>query len=385
MGGDETAPCICQICNRQKASMKKKDMIPANGAELPMRNSTAEFLVFAKENGANTIPVRFQNKMLWLTLQLIADLFDVDKSVVSRHLSNIFAQGELSPEGTVAKFATVRREGNRTVERQLEYYSLEAIIAVGYRVNSSRATQFRRWATGVLRDFALRGYVMDRKRMENGAVLGEDYFERLLEEIREIRLSERRFYQKITDIYATAMDYDRQAETTRLFFAKVQNKLHYAVHRHTAAELIHERADAGKEHMGLSTWEKAPNGRILQSDVIVAKNYLTQDEAEDLARIVNAYLELAESRAKRRIPMTMEDWAIHLDKILAVDDRELPTRASEISAEIAQAKALGEYEKFRVRQELEYKSDFDRQLDLLEEQARKTNGEGAAENETADG
>ena len=359
--------------------MKQKDKIPSNGDELPMRDSTAEFLVFAKENGANTISVRFQDRMLWLTLQLIADLFDVDKSVVSRHLSNIFAQGELSQEGTVAKFATVRREGNRTVERQLEYYNLEAIIAVGYRVNSNRATQFRRWATGVLRDFAMRGYVLDRKRMENGAFLGEDYFERLLEEIREIRLSERRFYQKITDIYATAMDYDRNAETTRLFFTKVQNKLHYAVHRHTAAELIYTRADAGKEHMGLTTWEQAPNGRILKSDVVVAKNYLTQDEVEDLARIVNAYLELAESRAKRRIPMTMEDWAIHLDKILMVDDRELLARASEISAEIAQTRALGEYEKFRVRQELEYKSDFDRQLDLLEEQARKAKPESTGE------
>jgi len=354
--------------------MKRKDKTPANGDELPIRNSTAEFLIFAKDSGANTISVRFQDKMLWLTLQLIADLFDVDKSVVSRHLSNIFSQGELAPEGTVAKFATVRQEGSRQVERQLEYYNLEAIIAVGYRVNSVRATQFRRWATGVLRDFALRGYVLDRKRMENGTFLGEDYFERLLEEIREIRLSERRFYQKITDIYATAMDYDCNAETTRLFFAKVQNKLHYAVHRHTAAELIYERADSGKEHMGLTTWEQAPNGRILKSDVVVAKNYLTQNEVEELGRIVNAYLELAESRAKRRIPMTMEDWATYLDKILTIDDRELLTRASEISAEIAQAKAIGEYEKFRVRQELEYKNDFDRQLDLLEEQARQANG-----------
>lgn len=350
--------------------MKKDEHNPVNGDELPIRNSTAEFLVFAKDNQADVISVRFQDKMLWLTLQLMADLFDIDKSVVSRHLANIYSDGELTRAATVAKFATVRLEGSRQVERQLEYYSLEAIIAVGYRVNSSRATQFRRWATGVLRDFALRGYVIDRKRMENGAFLGEDYFERLLEEIREIRLSERRFYQKITDIYATAMDYDRNAETTRLFFAKVQNKLHYAVHRHTAAELIYERADAGKDHMGLSTWEKAPDGRILKSDVIIAKNYLTQDEVQELGRIVNAYLELAESRARRHIPMTMVDWATYLDKILTLDNRELLSRASEISAEIAQAHAINEYEKFRVRQELEYKSDFDRQLDWLEEQAR---------------
>lgn len=350
-----------------------KNRKPENGDELPIRNSTAEFLVFAKDNAADTIAVRFQDRMLWLTLQLIADLFDVSKSTVSEHLTHIYAAAELDASATVRKFRTVRQEGRRQVERQLEYYNLEAIIAVGYRVNSSRATQFRRWATGVLRDFALCGYVLDRKRMENGAFLGEDYFERLLEEIREIRLSERRFYQKITDIYATAMDYDRNAETTRLFFAKVQNKLHYAVHRHTAAELIYERADSGKDHMGLTTWEKAPNGRILKSDVVIAKNYLTQDEVEELGRIVNAYLELAESRAKRHVPMTMEDWAMYLDKILSVDDRELLTRASEISAEIAQAHAFNEYEKFRVRQELEYKNDFDRQLDWLEEQAKKDN------------
>ena len=350
-----------------------KNRKPENGDELPIRNSTAEFLVFAKDNAADTIAVRFQDRMLWLTLQLIADLFDVSKSTVSEHLTHIYAAAELDASATVRKFRTVRQEGRRQVERQLEYYNLEAIIAVGYRVNSSRATQFRRWATGVLRDFALRGYVLDRKRMENGAFLGEDYFERLLEEIREIRLSERRFYQKITDIYATAMDYDRNAETTRLFFAKVQNKLHYAVHRHTAAELIYERAASGKDHMGLTTWEKAPNGRILKSDVVIAKNYLTQDEVEELGRIVNAYLELAESRAKRHVPMTMEDWAMYLDKILSVDDRELLTRASEISAEIAQAHAFNEYEKFRVRQELEYKNDFDRQLDWLEEQAKKDN------------
>lgn len=350
-----------------------KNRKPENGDELPIRNSTAEFLVFAKDNAADTIAVRFQDRMLWLTLQLIADLFDVSKSTVSEHLTHIYAAAELDASATVRKFRTVRQEGRRQVERQLEYYNLEAIIAVGYRVNSLRATQFRRWATGVLRDFALRGYVLDRKRMENGAFLGEDYFERLLEEIREIRLSERRFYQKITDIYATAMDYDRNAETTRLFFAKVQNKLHYAVHRHTAAELIYERADSGKDHMGLTTWEKAPNGRILKSDVVIAKNYLTQDEVEELGRIVNAYLELAESRAKRHVPMTMEDWAMYLDKVLSVDDRELLTRASEISAEITQAHAFNEYEKFRVRQELEYKNDFDRQLDWLEEQAKKGN------------
>jgi hypothetical protein len=249
----------------------------------------------------------------------------------------------------------------------VKHYNLDAIIAVGYRVNSKRATAFRQWATGVLRDFALRGYVLDRKRMENGAFLDEDYFERLLEEIREIRLSERRFYQKITDIYATAMDYDKDSPTTREFFAKVQNKMHYAVHGRTAAELIVERADAGKEHMGLTTWEKAPDGRIVKSDVSIAKNYLTKAELEELGRIVNAYLELAESRAKRRIPMTMEDWAARLDIFLQADEREVLQDAGRITAEIAKAYAEGEFEKYRVIHDRLFESDFDRQIRMLEQ------------------
>ena len=231
---------------------------PQNGENLPMRNSTAEFLIFAKEAGADTIAVRFQDEMLWLTLNGLAELFDVDKSVVSRHLSNIYTERELVKTATVAKYATVQTEGARQVTRNLEYYNLEAIIAVGYRVNSRRATDFRRWATRVLRDFAIRGYVLDKERLENGKFLGEDYFDRLIEEIQAIRLSERRFYQKITDIYATSMDYDKDAEETRIFFAKVQNKLHYAVHGQTAAELIWARADAGRDNMGLTTWAKAP-------------------------------------------------------------------------------------------------------------------------------
>jgi hypothetical protein len=245
------------------------------------------------------------------------------------------------------------------VQRSIQHYSLDAIIAVGYRVNSKRATAFRQWATGVLRDYTLRGYVMDRKRMENGAFLGEDYFERLLEEIREIRLSERRFYQKIADIYATAMDYDRDAEITQAFFAKVQNKMHYAVHGHTAAELIVNRADHKKERMGLTNWAKAPGGKILKSDVVVAKNYLTEAELEDLGRIVNAYLELAESRAKRRVPMTMEDWAKRLDIFLSADEREVLEDAGRISTEIAREHAEGEFEKYRVTQDKLFQSDFD--------------------------
>ena len=345
-----------------------------NGDELPVRNSTAEFLIFAKDAGADTISVRFQDEMLWLTLQGIADLFGVDKSVASRHLTNIYREKELFAESTVAKYATVRQEGSRQVERQLEYYNLEAIIAVGYRVNSQRATDFRRWATRVLRDFAVRGYVLDRERLENGKFLGEDYFDRLIEEIQAIRMSERRFYQKITDIYATAMDYDRNAEETRVFFAKVQNKLHYAVHGQTAAELIWARADAGKDNMGLTTWAKAPGGRILKSDVVIAKNYLTETELNSLSLIVNAYLDLATRQAEKHIPMTMAAWAKQLDLVIMASGDDLLNRASEISAEIAEAKALDEYEKFRVRQELEYKSDFDLQLDWIEEQAKRSKG-----------
>ncbi|MBO7092213.1 MAG: virulence RhuM family protein [Victivallales bacterium] len=327
--------------------------------KLQIRNSTAEFLIFATQNESDTIEVRFEENTLWLTQLAMAELFQTTKQNISQHIQTICETGELTYEATVKNFLTVRKEGAREVKRTIEYYSLDMIIAVGYRVNSRRATQFRQWATNVLRDFAIRGYVLDRKRMENGSFLGEDYFEHLLAEIREIRLSERRFYQKVTDIYATSMDYDPKSPTTREFFAKVQNKLHYAVHGHTAAELIVKRADAEKEHMGLTTWENAPNGKILKPDVSVAKNYLYETEMEELGRIVNAYLDLAESRARRHIPMTMEDWARHLDRILMADDRELLQDAGKISAEVAKSFAEREFEKFRVRQDRLYRSEFD--------------------------
>ena len=327
--------------------------------DLQIRNSTAEFLIFATQNESDTIEVRFEENTLWLTQLTMAELFQSTKQNISQHIQTICETGELTYEATVKNFLTVRKEGAREVRRTMEYYSLDMIIAVGYRVNSRRATQFRQWATKVLRDFALRGYVLDRKRMENGRFLGEDYFEHLLAEIREIRLSERRFYQKITDIYATSMDYDPKSQTTREFFAKVQNKLHYAVHGHTAAELIMERADAEKEHMGLTTWENAPNGKILKPDVSVAKNFLNETEMQDLGRIVNAYLDLAENRARRHVPMTMEDWARHLDRILMADERELLQDAGKISAEVAKAFAEGEFEKFRVKQDRIYQSEFD--------------------------
>ena len=336
--------------------------------KLRIRNSTAEFLTFASQNEGNSIEVRFEENMLWLTQQLIAELFGTTKQNVSLHIQNIIADGELAADATVKDFLTVRQEGDRQVSRTLEYYNLDMIIAVGYRVNSKRATEFRQWATAILRDYAIRGYVIDRKRMENGTFLKEDYFEHLLAEIREIRLSERRFYQKITDIYATSLDYNPDAPTTVEFFAKVQNKLHYAVHGHTAAELIVERADAQKEHMGLTSWENAPDGKIVKTDVSIAKNYLTERELEDLGRIVNAYLDLAERRAKRRIPMTMADWARHLDRILIADDMEILRDAGKISAEIAREYAENEFEKYRVIQDRLFKSDFDRQMELFEGQ-----------------
>ena len=340
----------------------------AMNKKLRIRNSTAEFLTFASQNAGNSIEVRFEENTLWLTQQLIAELFGTTKQNVSLHIQNIIADGELAADATVKDFLTVRQEGDRQVSRALEYYNLDMIIAVGYRVNSKRATEFRQWATAILRDYAIRGYVIDRKRMENGTFLNEDYFEHLLAEIREIRLSERRFYQKITDIYATSLDYNPDAPTTVEFFAKVQNKLHYAVHGHTAAELIVERADAQKEHMGLTSWENAPDGKIVKTDVSIAKNYLTERELEDLGRIVNAYLDLAERRAKRRIPMTMADWARHLDRILIADDMEILRDAGKISAEIAREYAENEFEKYRVIQDRLFKSDFDRQMELFEGQ-----------------
>lgn len=331
-----------------------------------IRNSTAEFLTFAYQTGGDGVKVRVQDGTIWLSQKNMSELFTTSSDNIGLHLKNIFSEGELSVAAVAEEFSVTAADGkNYTVK----HYNLDAVIAVGYRVNSNRATAFRQWATGVLRDYTLRGYVMDQKRMENGAFLGEDYFERLLEEIREIRLSERRFYQKITDIYATAMDYDRNALITQTFFAKVQNKMHYAVHGQTAAELIVSRADHTKDYMGLTTWDKAPAGKIIKSDVIVAKNYLTEAELSDLGSIVSAYLDLAESRAKRRVPMTMEDWAKRLDIFLSADERNVLQDAGRISAEIAREHAEGEFEKYRLIQDRIFQSDFDKfaALEKLEE------------------
>ena len=292
----------------------------------------------------------------------MATLFDCSTDNVGLHLKNIFASGELVKDSVTEKISATASDGKNYLT---QFYNLDAIISVGYRVNSIRATQFRQWATSVLRQYAIRGYVIDRKRMENGTFLGEDYFEHLLAEIREIRLSERRFYQKLTDIYATSMDYNKDAPTTRLFFQRIQNKMHYAVHQHTAAELIVKRANADKEHMGLTTWENAPHGKIVKTDVSIAKNYLKEVELEDMGHIVSAVLDFAESRAKRRIPMTMEDWAKRIDAYLNSDERPLLDNAGKVSAEQAKAYAETEFEKYRVIQDRLFRSDFDHFSDRL--------------------
>lgn len=330
-----------------------------------IRNSTAEFLIFQLEGKEQGIEVYYKNKTVWCTQKAMGVLFDVNIPAISKHLKNIYEQGELTEERTVSKMEIVRTEGDRKVKRETVFYNLDAIISVGYRVNSIRATQFRQWATSVLRDYAIRGYVLDRKRMENGSFLDEDYFEHLLAEIREIRLSERRFYQKLTDIYATAIDYNRDAPTTRGFFKMMQNKMHYAVHGRTAAELIVERADAEQEHMGLTTWENAPDGKIVKTDVSIAKNYLKEAELSDMGQLVNGVLELAERMAKRHIPMTMEDWAKQIDTILAAGGNEVLQSAGSVTAEEAKEYAETEFEKYRIIQDRLFQSDFDKFLSTL--------------------
>ncbi len=335
-----------------------------NKRNLQIRNSTAEFLVFTSQSGENTIEVRVQDETVWLTQKAISELFCVDRTVITKHLKNIFESNELQESSVCANFAHTAAD-EKTY--QTKFYNLDAIISIGYRVNSQRATQFRQWATSVLRDYSIRGYIIDRKRMENGTFLGKDYFERLLSEIREIRLSERRFYQKITDIYATAMDYNKDAVTTKEFFSKVQNKLHYAIHGHTAAELIMSRADADKQNMGLTSWEKSPDGKILKMDVSIAKNYLNESELESLGRIINAYLDLAEDRAKRHIPMTMEDWAIRLDRFLEADDRDILQNSGKVTTFMAKDFAESEFEKYRIVQDRLFESDFDKDIKRIKD------------------
>ena len=343
-------------------------MSSKESTKLTIRNSTAEFLVFTRLAGEDGIEVRYQDEMIWLTQKLMAKLFGVERSVITKHLTNVFEDAELEQNAVCAIFAHTATDGKNY---NTQFYNLDAIISVGYRVNSKRATQFRQWATKVLREFAVKGYVMDKKRLENGTFLGEDYFERLLEEVREIRLSERRLYQKVTDIYATSVDYNKDAPAARDFFARVQNKLHFAIHGRTAPELIKERADSSKMNMGLASWEGAPEGKILKTDVTVAKNYLSKEELDSLGRVVSAYLDLAEDRAGRRIPMTMEDWAKRLDEFLKLFDREVLQDAGKVNAEVAKAHAESEFEKYRVIQDGRFESDFDRSVKKLEKEVAR--------------
>ena len=333
--------------------------------KIHIRNSTAEFLIFSSQAGEKGIEVRVEDETVWLTQKLMAVLFEVSIPTISEHLANLYDQGEIVATATLRKFRIVQTEGSREVGRNVDFYNLDAIIAVGFRVHSLRATQFRQWATGILRDFAIRGYVLDKERLKNGAIFNEAYFDNLLAEIREIRASERRFYQKITDIYATAMDYSPEAEATQIFFASVQNKLHFAIHGHAAAELIMNRADGTKEKMGLTTWRNAPKGKILKPDVVVAKNYLTEKELKALDRFVTMYLDYAEDQAERRIPMTMADWEQKLNAFLQFNQRELLDHPGRVTTEIAKSFAESEFEKYRVVQDRLFESDFDRMIKQL--------------------
>ncbi len=337
--------------------------------DVAIRSSAGEYLSYIAStgNGSETMEVLYYDESIWMTQKMIATLYDVTKQNINQHIQKIYEDNELDKTSTIKNFLTVQKEGNRSIERELLHYNLQVIIAVGFKVNSPRAVQFRKWVNEIANTFTIKGWVMDAPRLKEGTYLSDKYFEEQLEKIREIRASERKFYQKITDIYSTAIDYDKTAGITREFFAKVQNKMHYAVHGHTAAELIFERADSKQPHMGLTTWKDSPDGKIIPSDVVIAKNYLSQEEMESLSRIVSAYLDLAEDRAKRKIPMTMEDWAKRLDIFLMADDREILKGAGKISAKIAEDHAKSEFEKYRIIQDKEFLSDYDKYLLELSE------------------
>ena len=328
-----------------------------------VRSSAAEYLTFVASTGEDkdSIEMRYEDENIWLTQKMMATLYDVGLPTINEHIKKIYADHEQDEAATIRKFRIVQNEGGRQVTRSVNHYNLQMIIAVGFKVNNQRAVRFRVWANQIVEQYTIKGWAMDEERLKNGGtVLTKKYFEEQLERIREIRISERNFYQKLTDIYATSLDYDRNALTTKEFFAKVQNKMHYAVHGHTAAELIIDRANAEKEHMGLTTWENAPNGKIVKPDVSIAKNYLKESELEDMGRIVNSFLDLAEDMAKRHIPMTMEDWAKRIDKFLDLTDRPVLTDAGHVSAEQAKEYAETEFEKYRVIQDKLFQSDFDR-------------------------
>jgi len=336
--------------------------------EVSIRSSAAEYLTYVASTGDSpeSFEMRYEDENIWLTQKLMATLYGVDKRTISYHVNKIYSDTELDVGATVRKYWTVQTEGERQVEREQDHYNLQMIIAVGFKVNNEKAVQFRKWANHIVTEYTIKGWVMDDERLKNGgSVLTEKYFEQLLERVREIRLSERKFYQKVTDIYATALDYDKDAKRTSDFFKKVQNKMHYAIHGNTAAEVIYNRADAEKTHMGLTTWEAAPDGKIMKSDVSIAKNYLTQDETASLNRIVSAYLDVAEDMAMRRIPMTMHDWSGRLDIFLRATDRAVLDDAGSITAEIAQGHAKAEFEKYRIVQDRLFMSDYDKFIERL--------------------
>lgn len=338
----------------------------AKKSEELVRSSAAEYLTYVASVGGQTesMEMRYEDENVWLTQKMMAELYGVDVRTVNEHILKVFRDAELPEYPTIRKFRIVQTEGSREVSREVKHYNLQMIIAVGFKVNNERAVQFRKWAGQIVKDYTIQGWVMDKERLKKGHMFTDEYFERQLQNIREIRLSERMFYQKVTDLYATAFDYDKDAATTREFFQTVQNKMHYAVHRHTAAELIVERADAAKEHMGLTSWEAAPDGKVLKADVSVAKNYLSEEELSYLERIVSLYLDYAELQAERHIPMSMEDWAARLDGFLEFNGNELLTGPGKVSAEEAKLHAETQYERYRVIQDRLFESDFDRFLQL---------------------
>lgn len=347
-------------------------------ADISIRSSAAEYLTFIAATGDSqeSIEMRYENENIWLTQKMMAQLYDVDVRTINFHIQKVYEDGELEEGATIRNFRIVQTEGSRQVSREVKHYNLQMIIAVGFKVNNDRAIQFRRWANSIVKDYTIQGWVMDVERLKNGgSVLTKEYFEKQLEKIREIRISERRFYQKITDIYATALDYDPTAPATKRFFAAVQNKMHFSVHGQTAAEVIYHRADAEKEHMGLTSWDGSPLGKIHKYDVTVAKNYLTEYELAQLERIVTAYLDIAELQAIRHIPMTMQDWEERLNGFLRLMDHEILMDAGKVSAELAKAHAESEFEKYRIVQDRLYESDFDRFM-ALENKAKRFQAEG---------
>ena len=355
--------------NNDFGTLKEASYLKKKKDEITIRSSAAEYLTYVASVGdqQDSVEMRYEDENIWLTQKMMATLYDVGLPTINEHIKKIYADSELEEAATIRNFRIVQTEGSRQVTRDTKHYNLQMIIAVGFKVNNERAVQFRKWANGIVKDYTIKGWVMDDERLKRGTYLTEKYFDEQLERIREIRASERKFYQKITDLYATAIDYDKNSVVTKEFYATVQNKMHYAVHRHTAAELIVERADANKEHMGLTTWENAPDGKILKADVTVAKNYLSKEEMNYLERIVSLYLDYAELQAERKIPMSMEDWAKRLDGFLEFNGNELLTGPGKISAEQAKLHAETEYEKYRVIQDRLYESDFDRFLMLEQE------------------